>query len=83
MAEVYPGPIETACHIAILDDPMAFKAVKGWNVLFWTRALIMKIRARGGSRHELETAVAFWQDLVINEDAAVVDSAEDVLFWAV
>ena len=62
---------------------MAFKAVKGRLVLLWTQALIMWFRAWRRPWHELETTMAFWQDLVINEDAAVVDSAEDVLFWAV
>ena len=79
LAEVHPSSIQAARHIAVLEDPVAFEAVCVFPVLLQTRALVAGIRAGGGSRYELETTVALGQDLVVNEDAAVVDAAKDVL----
>jgi hypothetical protein len=58
LAEVYPSSIQAARHIAVLEDPMAFETICLFPVLLWTSSLIAAIRARGGSRYELETAVA-------------------------
>ena len=78
MAEIYPSPIQALLCIAILEHPMTLESTI-FLTLIRSVLNITRIVNRCLTWDKLECAVSLRQYCVIDKDATVLHSAQDVL----